>query len=294
MKEIILKKAIECYDFNLTSINYDVIPTLNILKDRSYFYFSKKEGIEIDNYKENIRYILGLHSINFQYWDVSPQNVFSRYSHEGKIGAVAAYEGYQKLYKSIILSNKPIDSLTHELMRNFFGSIPNLHSRILILKESLNKTLFELAYQVIMNDVIKHSLIDTNTAQKLADILPKSYSDPFLKKIQLALFEVYELLKFKYPTLQVDLTVAADYQIPKVLNFLGVISYNESISNKIGNKTLIVEDSKEEMSIRAAAIIACEEISKFHQLPTGYVDKYLWEQRNNTTNNFHLTKTNRY
>lgn len=294
MKENILKKAIEYYDFNLVSINYDKIPNLNIIKDRSYFYFSKKDNIDIDNYKENIRYILGLHSINFQYWDITPQNIYSRYSNNEKIGAIASYEGYNKLYSSIILANKPIDTINHELMRNFFGSIPNLHGRILILKESLNKTLFELTYQVIMNDVTKNNLIDTLTAQKIADILPKSYSDPFLKKVQLALFEIYELLKFKYPKLNVDLTVAADYQIPKVLNFLDIINYSDSISKKITNKIVIPEDSNEEMAIRAAAILACEEISKTHNLPTGYVDKYLWEQRNNTVNNFHLTKTTRY
>ncbi len=294
MKEPILKKAIDSYDFNLTSINYEAIPTLNIIKDRSYFCFSKKENIDVDNYKENIRYILGLHSINFQYWDMTPQNIYTRYSHNEKIGAIASYEGYGKLYSSIILANKQIETLTHEMMRDFFGSIPSLHGRIIILKESLNKTLFELAYQVIMNDVVKNNLVDTTTAQKIADILPKSYSDPFLKKIQLALFEIYELLKFKYPKLQVDLTVAADYQIPKVLNFLGILNYNQNIATKIANKVMIPEDSKEEMSIRAAAILACEEISKIHNLPTGYVDKYLWEQRNNTNDNFHLTRTNRY
>ncbi len=294
MKDIILKKAIEYYDFNLATINYEKIPSLKIVKDRSYFYFSKKENIAIDNYKENIRYILGLHSINFQYWDVTPQHGYLRYSNNGNIGAIASYEGYDKLYQSIILSNKKIDVINHEQMRNFFGNISNLHGRINILKESLNKVLFELAYEVLMNDVIKNNLIDTTTAQKIADILPKSYSDPFLKKIQLALFETYELLKFKYPTLNVDLTVAADYQIPKVLSHLGIITYNEDITNKILNRVLINEDSNEEMAIRASAIIACEEISNTHKLPTGYVDKYLWEQRNNTNLNFHLTKTTRY
>lgn len=294
MKEFIIKKSNEYYNENLVSINHENILSLNINKDRSYFYFCKKPNIEINNYKENIRYILGLSSITFQFWDMSPQKVYTNYSNNGHIGFLALYEGYNKLYNNIILSNKKIDIITHEDMRSFFGSIPNLHGRIMILKESLNKTLFELAYEVIMNDVNKNNLIDTTTAQKISDIMPKSFSDLFLNKIQFALFEIYEILKFKYPQLNISLTSGSNGEISKVLNYLEIINYNDEIKNKISNKVLLSENSLEELAIRSSSVLAFEEISKIHKIPLMYLNKYFLEQRNNTKNNFHLTKTTNY
>ncbi len=294
MKDIVLQRAQTDYNSNIVAINYDLIKNIKIDKSRVYFYFNPKELIEVNNYRENIYYILGLHSINFQYWDYSALG-FHRYSKNDKIGAVAAYEGYDNLYTSLVKEKKQISNFLVNDLFPFFGNIPEKHARLINLQESLDRTKFSLAYRVILEDVEKNNLIDTVTAQKIADILPSSYSDPYLKKIQLALFEVHELLKIKYPRLEMDLTIAADYQIPKVLEAMGVLIYSSDLKNKIENHTLIEVDSPEERAIRAASILAAEDIVKQHNVSIPYLDTYLWENRNQFGNfKFHLTKTTRY
>ncbi len=294
MKDIVLNRAQVDYNPNIVSINYDLIQNIKIDNFRVYFYFNPKELIEINNYKENIYYILGLHSINFQYWDHSTVG-FYRYSKGDKTGAPAAYDGYEQLYNSLIKDRKQISTFIPNDLFPYFGNIPEKNSRLINLQECLNRTKFSLAYKAIMEDVEKNNLIDTVTAQKVADILPNSYSDPYLKKIQLAFFEIHELLKIKYPRLEIDLTVAADYQIPKVLEAMGILTYSKELKSKIENHTLINVDSPEERAIRSASILACEDIVKKHNISIPYLDKYLWENRNQFGHfNFHLTKTTRY
>ena len=50
-----------------------------------------------------------------------------------------------------------------------------------------------------------------------------------------------------------------------------------------------------EKAIRAATILASDQISKIHNIDIPTLDKLLWLQRNNFPNlNFHLTKTTKY
>lgn len=295
MKHLVINQAEKDYNESIATVNTEIIKSNPIDTNRTYFYFQKKPSIEIGNYSENIYYTLGLHSINFQYWDLDNKGNFERYSNNDQIGALAAYEGFNNLYEKFILTGSKSESLMHQDISAFFGKIPSTQMRLFILKESLNKNLSKLAQDVIMSDAFNNNLIDTETARKVSEIMPISFSDPYLKKIQLALFEISELLKIKHPRLKTDLTVAADYQIPKVLEALGFISYSAELKETIKNNKEIKVDSTEELAIRAASILACEQICLVNNVSTEYVDKILWENRNTFGDlKFHLTSTTRY
>lgn len=293
MKTIVTEIATKEYNPNIVKINYEQIKNTNFNIKKTYVFFNKKNNIPIKDWKQNIYYILGQQSINFQYWNLDENNNYVRYTNGDDYGAVAAYKGYDKLFQEIITGKKITDFTFSDLI-SFFGNIPNLTGRYQNLKESLNIVNFELAYAVLESDMANNQLVDSNTAKKIAEIMPESFGDPYLKKIQLAFFEIFELMKIKYPRLQLDVTVAADYQIPKVLNGLSILEYSNGLKNKIRNHIILYEGSEEEKAIRSASILACEEISKYHNIPIPLLDKYLWEERNKFTENFHLTITKRY
>lgn len=116
-----------------------------------------------------------------------------------------------------------------------------------------------------------------------------------LKKIQLALYEIAQIYVDKGTDVSCDITVAADYQIPKVLEGMSVLKYSEELSKKIDNFELIEENSREEKALRAATIISCEAISEKHHISIPALDRLLWLARNDFKNkNFHLTRTSNY
>lgn len=85
--------------------------------------------------------------------------------------------------------------------------------------------------------------------------------------------------------LKTDLTVAVDYQIPRILEHRSVLEYNQE---------LIKAESKEEKALRAATIIACNEIYEYHKVSIPALDRMLWLARNERKKPFYLTKTPRY
>ncbi len=94
------------------------------------------------------------------------------------------------------------------------------------------------------------------------------------------------------------LTCFADYKIPQILNYLGILEYSSKIQNKINKKISIAMGSKEEVEIRSATVQAVEILrdelaERGRSLPAFEVDWILWNkmQKQKIKNNHHLTKT---
>lgn len=76
---------------------------------------------------------------------------------------------------------------------------------------------------------------------------------------------------------------------------MGVLTYSPELSKKIDNFELIEENSKEEKALRAATILACENIAEKHNISIPALDRLLWLARNYFKDKkFHLTKTSNY
>ncbi len=244
--------------------------------------------------EEVISYLIGLNSTNYQYWDLV-NGEFVRYQNNGLIGALASFEGFKKLYYFLKENNFNINLIDIDLLVNFYGDIPDKENRVNILKESLNPINFDKVISLTKEYVNKHNKIDVDLAEKISKIMPKSYSEPYLKKIQLALYAIAQVYNSKELNVGCDITVPVDYQIPKVLEAEGILKYSDELKRKINNFELISAGSKEEKALRAATTIACEKISIQHNISIPALDRYLWLIRNNyPEKKFHLTKTTAY
>lgn len=96
-----------------------------------------------------------------------------------------------------------------------------------------------------------------------------------------------------------DLGAIADYEVPKVLEYLGILEYTPSLKNTILNQEIIKKDSREEQEIRAMTILAMkkllEEINQLRQnkINMCHLDYRIWKTGKDSTNlpPHHLTPT---
>ncbi len=296
----VIIKAWEDYRPEIASINEEKIAKLSFNQNEKNILSEQEiEALQGKTLNQCIFFLLGLNSINYQYWDKNREGEFTRYTNNSKVGALAAFEGYYSLYKNKIeWQSTKMDpwSITLEDMDKYFGDIPDKARRAEILNESSNQGVVTKAAVAIINAISTRGVVDVSLAQEVADIMPKSFADPYLKKIQLALYEICMAARARnFPHLKCELTVAADYQVPKVLEALGAIEYCPELSTKIEQGVLIEPDSLEEKAIRSATILACNEISHLHSISIPALDRHLWMARNNYPGKkFHLTKTPRY
>lgn len=290
----VLIQAWKDYNKNIVAINEDILPHLTISQEqKNILAHNEIDALKDKNVKESTRFLIALNSINYQFWDIENGN-FIRYQNKGKVGALGSFEGFVSLYQYLDKHDFDINLINKESIEEHFGNIPDKDRRIIILREAFDNIKFEQVFNVIEHH-IQTEKIDVNLAEKIAHIMPISYEDPYLKKIQLALYEVAQIYVDKGTQVECDITVAADYQIPKVLEGMGVLKYSPELSKKIDSFELIEENSKEEKALRAATIIACENISEVHNISIPALDRLLWLARNDFKNkNFHLTRTSNY
>lgn len=294
MRELIIQTAKNHFNPNIVDIDTDVIEKTKFELNEVCFFFHKKNNIPLNNIKENIFFSIAFNSINFQYWALVGKKKIERYELEGQVGGLAILHGFYQFVKLLKKPSTKIELIQEKDITTCFGEIPDKKGRLEILKESMSEHKFEKVYEVLINDAQK-GLIDVFTAQKIADIMPKSFQDPFLRKIQLALYDIGEILKVEYPRLILDLTVAAEYQLAKVLKAMHILKYNPGLDQNIQLMSVISQDSNEENAIRAATILACEYICEYHNIQAPYLDNFLWNKRKDFGNiRFHLTNTRRY
>ena len=280
---LVISQAYLDFQPNLVNINNEVISHLSFsLENKNLFKNYIDNFYTKNSLHENITFILMFNSINYQFWDLIDSQ-FMRYSNNGDIGAVAAFNSFINFYNYLKHKSFNSNEINIHNIELFFGNIPNINSRIKIFKESINITIIQECISLIENYLLNKQL-------------PESYSEPYLKKIQLALYEIGKIYEYYYlKPIKYDITVAADYQIPKVLYGMHVLEYSTELIYTIDNHLLIEENSAIENAIRAATILACDKISKVHNIDIPTLDKFLWLKRNNFSNlNFHLTKTTKY
>ncbi|KPJ54871.1 hypothetical protein AMJ47_02245 [Parcubacteria bacterium DG_72] len=141
-----------------------------------------------------------------------------------------------------------------------------------------------------------------STNNKLSNLVSKIeklpyFKDPFLKRAQILASDIYGAGLAEFDDLDY-LTAFADYKVPQILNHLGILEYSKSLDNKINNKILIAQGSKQEKEIRASNIWAVELLKK--QLNNKFysfeIDWILWNQAQGIefSKPYHLTKTIKY
>lgn len=252
----------------------------------------KPVGIHLRN---AIGFLLILNAQNFRFWDLK-DGKFIRYSYEGTVGALGMRKAFDLAWGDCSTARDLYWALCRHGIAGIFGDIPAKRERKAIMEEMLRESHAEFLsakLAIRANEDRKFTLED---ARDIAEAFPVSYADPYLKKAQLTLAEI---AGFGAETgLAIDcseLTLCADYQLPRVLRALGVFQYSEDLARMIDSQVLIEQGSAEERALRAATILAGEMMAKAFGTTPAAVDNFLWTNRSLAgTAPFHLTETTAY
>jgi len=127
----------------------------------------------------------------------------------------------------------------------------------------------------------------------LVQSCPGYAEDPFFKRALLFFMQLNRRVGWFEAEIR-HLPIPADYQIPRVLRYQGVIRYSDELAGAVDRFALILPGSSEECEIRAASILACDMIAELSGWKTSDVDYYCWTIRNTCKAPFHLTVTPNY
>ena len=124
-------------------------------------------------------------------------------------------------------------------------------------------------------------LFDMPFVQALAEIFPKGLGgDPFMKKALLSVLSAAAHGHHRGVSADItDLPVAADYILPQVLNadHVQVLKFSPALTEKLDQRALFAESAPEVEALRAAAVVAGEELAALSGLDARQLDSHLWK-----------------
>ncbi len=174
---------------------------------------------------------------------------------------------------------KPAEIEAH--IRPLLAGVPFADERIAIFKSFADP----VRHQAVM-DLLDHAFdgqkytFDMAFAEKLAQVMPEGFgNDPFFKKsILTALMASANGHHHGIKTDVSDMTIAADYILPQVLNadHIGVLSFSPALTAKLQNREMFRENADEVTALRAAAVVACERLADISGLSAQDIDGALW------------------
>lgn len=243
-------------------------------------------------------FAIAMNSINYMFWHVQ-DGQFIRYQREGVVGALAMTQAFASAWED---PESPIAQardhgrvLSVQDIQSVFGDIPDPESRASILNEVFAPG--KLSHVVALTQGIADDpsgSFDTALAAGIASTFPQAYGDEVLKKAQLAVSMVWREATTRGSASACSLTAFADYQIPNVLRAMGVLEYDPQLAARIDRGEIIEVGSPGEKAIRAASIVAVEEIAQTHGVQVADVDYWIWLKRKEPTTPFHLSVTTLY
>lgn len=256
---------------------------VNINFDKLYeVQIEKPETKQQNEYsKEILDCELTASAINYCYW-YGKSNIRPSGS-----GAVRMYELLHEAYKN---------SYGQELQ--FAGLlVQSLAMNGFPLHEQRRRHIFEVLIEEVPEcfwiRATKGSVNVEDILKELVVTFPGYASDLFLKRAQLFVLQMHRIVG---GIKDIDLlTVPADYVVPRILREMGVINYSDELAGAVDNHELIIAGSLQEVEIRAATIVACDEIACNNNVTAGDVDTYFWFSRKKYNKMpHHLTVTTDY
>ena len=292
----VLAVAKDWYDASRVGINEEAIAKLDLPAPKVGEEGGMAIGAFSKGWRDESMLALALNSINHQFWDLDDGR-FVRYDFEGIVGAMGMREAFERAWNdpqsplNQALQGQP---MTVDDVRQMFGDIPAAEGRAAILNEVLTSPQLPAIAGDICDAIERGEPVNTQMAHRLAEAFPVAYGDPVLKKCQLAVSEVWVKANEAGHAVGCDLTAFADYQIPNILRAMGVLEYAPDLAEAIDGFKPIDYNSGDEQAIRAASLLAVEQIAQHLNAPVAAVDHYLWTRRKEAQTPFHLTFTTAY
>lgn len=271
------------------------------------YVWSKEQQIEL---------VFVFNTINFCFWANTGEKKWT-IQDDNLDGAVALFRSLEneikqnpELLKSGKLANLSIEDLGDILMGNV--TIPllaerhnNINNYGETLKSKFEGSVFNLITEAEYDAVKLCELLVDNFAcfQDISTLGGRTIA--FYKRAQLNTKMIHDtLIRFGERGLtNLDkLTAFADYKIPQLLRKIGILSYSESLANKIDNYEIIPANSREEIEIRASTIWAAEYLKeellqKFDFVTSAHIDGLLWlksQDKSEKDKPYHRTLTTAY
>lgn len=246
-----------------------------------------------------VRYVLTDTALQYRFWwQEAPNTPPKRYTNgDGQIGSAALSS---LLAQNWSPSGEPGDSIFAaaddvEGVYALFGwNIPDAFSRHQRLSEVLRSSAGEQAIANLCSVLKSGRTLEVRDAETLAQMLPLSFGDVFLKKAMLALTLLANSWAGRRFGTKADLCVFADYQVPNVLRHYGVLSYSAEVARAVDSFAALPSAEAYEVAIRCATVLACEEIARHQQVSVAQVDWWCFQQRRLPKTPFHLCLTEAY
>lgn len=298
-------KHVTINEFNAKALGTHVS---NYLTDAKEFFIGKPKWMaevewmyEAQQSYELIAYELILDSVNYNYWygkgDIRP-NGASSYEMSKLLDAAfldAHKNGYDDPRR---IAQHALYHFEKALIDNRY---PNLENRLKHLSQL--HTTFEKAQGIIcgwIERIMMAMVLDpdqVDDAEQILNILVQNYpsfsGDMFLKRAFLFIIEMNRRMGWFKEDIA-TIPIPADYQIPKMLCYYGVLNHRNELKKMIGSHQLIQSGSLMECEIRASAMKACKIIADYGNVTMADVDTYLFANRKQSVSPFHLTITTDY
>ena len=295
-RQRLIERARYDYKPELVRINDELIKELELpggeLKLMSTGLAQKKAGQKLSS---AIRYTLIRNSLNFQFWDLKDDK-FVRYESDRVVGATLMRQQFDLHWGDEEGPTRFREAFVERGIKGIFGDIPAARERTWILEDALFHQFWFPAVGALEWSIGEVGAFTVGDAEIIAMMLPSGYRDRYLKKAQLALMEIAGYCaEIGIPVDCSELTLCADYQLPRVLRAMGILEYAPEFAAKVDSQRLIEKDSEEERAIRAATVLAGDLLSSVLGAPAAAIDNFLWTHRALAGNTrFHLTMTTNY
>lgn len=271
-------------------INYQVLDNLaQKVQDRLAVGLPERdeEFFSFGDYQQDVQVVFLENVVNFCFWAEKGKEKWKvEFNGKEEDGAAALRLVFERaIHGGVpILDAEYLSNLTLEKVREIFRpsngiEIPLIEKRHESLVEA-GRVLLE-KFDGFYSNLIKDSDYDAILITKKTIENFKSFDDSyegvsFYKRAQLNAFDIAQIPSDQKITNTDQLTAMADYKLPQLLRFMGVIKYSSELAGKVDSWSLIEAGSREEIEIRAATIWAIELVSQKLEISAGLADRAIW------------------
>mmetsp|Transcript_8353 Transcript_8353/g.20542 ORF Transcript_8353/g.20542 Transcript_8353/m.20542 type:complete len:372 (+) Transcript_8353:59-1174(+) len=283
------------------------------------------EGTAAEKKERVALYLLALDAINFCFWPLDTESSEGtatnslEYDHLAMAMKKMAEEDHGNSDIGYVFSPQNLASMDADKMTNLFEScldhpLPNIQKR-----SSLWKEVGEILLEDFQGSATVLLEAADNDASKLVECMATSFQGfrdevytrdgqriVFLKRAQIFVGDANAALNLDLLNMN-KLTTFADYRVPQILRHKGALEYSPCLAAKVDQLEEITKSSSDEISIRAATVLAVEKlvgllnqkISPNAAFSDVTVDWYLWQvgermNQEGTMKPFHRIRTHFY
>jgi hypothetical protein len=297
-KQRILARAEADYQPGLVAVDEQAIARMPARAERFGELPVGLSGLAAGQTRESAAaYSIVLNSLNFMFWSLTPDGI-ERYHWQGEGGAngiKAALDQAWGAEPSPARLRAQLGSGTEQVVTDALGDISVPRRRGQFLREVLGGDRLEHAAAALV-EAAQSGLLTSDDAQLLANRFPIAYGqDPYLVRAQLAVMWYAGFLREQGVAVDCDITVAAGYQMPRVMRSIKVLRFAPELAAKIDGQSLLLRESAEERAIRAATVLGTQMMALHVGVSEHAMVNVLWQNRHACgAIPYHLTVTTDY